>query len=243
MKAIAKVLWLCASGLLLAPSAWAEPTAAELMAKYDAIMGPVNFESTVVMTSHREDGSTRVYKMRLLKKGTDKFRAWFDEPAAVRGQEMLRVGDNLWVYMPQLKRAVRLANRDSFQGGDFNNADVLRVNYQADYSGTLGVPGRPDAFVLDLQAKTKDAAYDHIKLWMRKADLQPIKGEYYTASGKLTRAAEFSDYKDFAGLTRPAKIVMKNMLAIQRYSTMAWQSMNVKVDPPSGKFVLDDLGK
>ncbi len=243
MNARVKSWWLCTAGLLLATSAWADPTAAELMTKYDAIMGPENFESTVVVASHREDGSTRVYKMRLLKKGTDKFRAWFDEPAAVRGQEMLRQGDNLWVYMPQLKRAIRLANRDSFQGGDFNNADVLRVNYQADYSGALGVSDRADAFVLELKAKTKDAAYDHIKLWLRKANLLPVKGEYYTASGKLMRAAEFSDYKDFGGVTRPAKIVMKNMLATQRYSTMAWQSLNVKVDPPSGKFVLDDLGK
>ena len=50
---------------------------------------------------------------------------------------MLRNGDNLWVYIPNLKRATRVALRDSFQGGDFNNADVLRVNYEADYTGKL----------------------------------------------------------------------------------------------------------
>ena len=82
-----------------------------------------------------------------------------------------------------------------------------------------------------------------IKLWMRKSDQQPVKGEYYTASGKMLRMAEFTEFKVYSGLMRPGKISMKNMLATQRYSTMSWDSMDTHVDPPSGKFVLDDLGK
>jgi len=237
-------LTLAAALLLLPSAAFADPTADELLKKYDSVMGPESFSATIDMTAHRDDGTTRTYKMTMLKKGTDKFRIGFAEPAAVRGQEMLRQGDNLWVYMPNLKRAVRLANRDSFQGGDFNNADVLRVNYQADYTAkVVADSGRPDAWLIELHAKSKDAAYDMIKLWMRKSDSQPVKGEYYTASGKMLRMAEFSDFKAYNGLTRPGKINMKNMLATQRYSTMSWQEMDTRVNPPSGKFVLDDLGK
>ena len=233
-----------ATSLILPSLAFADPTADELLKKYDSVMGPENFQATIDMTAHRDDGTMRTYKMAMLKKGTDKFRVAFAEPAAVRGQEMLRQGDNLWVYMPNLKRAVRLANRDSFQGGDFNNADVLRVNYQADYTAkVVADPTRTDAWQLELHAKTKDAAYDMIKLWMRKSDSLPVKGEYYTASGKMLRMAEFSDFKAYSGLTRPGKIQMKNMLATQRYSTMSWDAMDTHVDPPSGKFVLDDLGK
>ncbi len=233
-----------ATSLILPSLAFADPTADELLKKYDSVMGPENFQATIDMTAHRDDGTMRTYKMAMLKKGTDKFRVAFAEPAAVRGQEMLRQGDNLWVYMPNLKRAVRLANRDSFQGGDFNNADVLRVNYQADYTAkVVADPTRTDAWQLELHAKTKDAAYDMIKLWMRKSDSLPVKGEYYTASGKMLRMAEFSDFKAYSGLTRPGKIQMKNMLATQRFSTMVWLEMDTRVNPPSGKFVLDDLGK
>jgi len=225
-------------------SAVADPTATELMKKYDNIMGPANFQAVTLMSAHRDDGTTRAYKMEVLKKGNEHFLVNFLEPAAVKGQQMLRVGDNLWVYMPSLKRAVRLANRDSFQGGDFNNADVLRVNYEADYSGSISAdPARPDAYVLELKSKTANASYDKIKLWMRKADLLPLKGEYYTVSGKILRMAEFSDFRDFGGIKRPGKIVMKNMLATQRFSTMQWESFDPKYDPPSTKFVLDNLGK
>ena len=242
MKSLFRLL--IAASCLLASSAFADPSAAELLKAYDAVMGPVNFEAVTSMSAHREDGTTRTYKMKVLKAGDEKFRAFFSEPAAVRGQEMLRQGDNLWVYMPNLKRAIRLASRDSFQGGDFNNADVLRVNYTADYTGTIAPDAAtPDAWLLDLKAKTTGAAYDHVKLWLRKADQLPVKGEYYTASGKMLRAAEFSDIKDFGGIKRPAKILMKNMLATQRFSTMVMESFNIHVNPPSSKFVLDDLGK
>lgn len=231
-------------GALVAGPVLAQPAAAELLKKYDAVMGPTNFEAMSLMTSSREDGSQRTYKMKILKSGDDRFRAWFHEPAAVRGQEMLRQGDNLWVYMPNLKRAVRLANRDSFQGGDFNNADVLRVNYTADYTGTVQADAAtPDAWLLELKAKSSSAAYDRIKLWLRKSDSQPIKGEYYTSSGKMLRSAEFSDYKDFGGLKRPAKVMMRNMLVPKRFSVMVMESLNTKVAPAATRFTLDDLGR
>jgi outer membrane lipoprotein-sorting protein len=228
----------------IASAAEIAPSADDLLKKYDAIMGPENFESLTEMSAHREDDSTRTYKMKVLKAGTEKFRLWFQEPAAVRGQEMLRQGENLWVYLPNLKKPTRLASRESFQGGDFNNADVLRVHYQTDYAArVLLTSSLPDSWELELRAKTGDAAYDRIKLWMRRADLMPVKGEYYSASGKMLRLAEFSEVKSFGGFKRPARIVMKNMLATKRFSVMTLLTLNVKVTPPASRFVLDDLGR
>jgi outer membrane lipoprotein-sorting protein len=221
------------------------PTADELLRKYDAIMGAESFEAVMRMEAHRDDGSVRTYKLRILKSGKDKLRVWFDEPASVRGQEMLRQGDNLWVYMPNLKRAVRLASRESFQGGDFNNADVLRVNYQADYTATLAAQSElPDAWQLELKARGSDAAYDHVKLWLRKSDGQPVRGQYFTASGKMLREAELTDVKTYAGgFARPSRFVMKNKLAEKRRSVMTVESMDVRVKPAATRFVLDDLGR
>lgn len=230
--------------LLLLFAAETPPKADDLLKKYDAIMGAENFDAVAEMTAHRDDGSVRTYKMRVLKAGTEKLRIWFSEPAAVRGQEMLRQGENLWVYLPNLKKPTRLASRESFQGGDFNNADVLRVNYQADYNAkVLPNSSVPDAWELELTAKSSDAAYERIKLWMRRSDGMPLKGEYYTASGKQLRAAEFSEVKNFGGFKRPAKVVMKNMLTPKRWSEMVMTTFNAKVTPPAARFVLDDLGR
>ncbi|HEY0883546.1 MAG TPA: outer membrane lipoprotein-sorting protein [Archangium sp.] len=234
------------TSLLLALMLSAEPPAtAEVLKAYDAVMAPPTFKAVATMTAHRDDGSTRGYKMTILKGADDKSRIWFQEPAAVRGQEMLRNGENFWVYMPNLKRALRLASRDNFQGGDFNNADVLRANYARDYDGTVKEdPKRPDTWLVELKAKTGDSAYDSVKLWVLKSPLGiPVHGEYFTSSGKLLRSADFTDVKDFGGgHQRPSKTTMRNEIATQRFSEMQWESVDVAASVSDGKFGLNDLG-
>lgn len=240
----ALVLGLTTTSLAQGAPAKGKPSAAELLKRYDAVMGPGSFEAETVMVAHREDGSTRSYEMKVLKSGEDKLRASFSAPATAKGQEMLRNGDNMWLYMPNLKRAVRVASRDSFMGGDFNNADVLRVNYTADYTAEISEE-TDKAWVLELKAKRPEVAYDRIKLWMTKdKQSQPLKAELYAKSGKLLRTAEFSDVKDFGdGFTRPATIRMRNELAKQRFSEMTWKSIKLKDEIPSQRFTLDDLGR
>ncbi len=239
MRVIALALCVLATPVLAA-----DPTVDELLKKYDAIMGPATFSADMTMSATREDGSVRTYEMKILKRDLDKLRLWFSDPASVKGQEMLRNGESLWVYLPNLKRATRIASRDNFQGGDFNNADVLRVNYEADYSGVVAPSDVPDPWLLQLKAKNADTSYDSIKLYMRKSDLQPVKGQYFGTSGQMIRSAEFSDYKEFdKGYMRPSKIVMHNELVKARRSEMVTKKLTLNIDAPPQRFTQADLGK
>ncbi len=240
LKNLTLLLATVAAGQALA----AEPTAAAILAKYDSMMGPPLYEAENEMIATREDGSTRTYVMRFLKRDADKFRVYFKEPASVKGQEILRLGDNAWVYLPNLKRATRIANRESFQGGDFNNADVLRVNYTADYAAELASSDLPDTLCLKLKARSAETSYDAITLYVRKSDWMPVKGQYFGTSGKMIRSAEFSDYKDFGkGFVRPGKIVMHNELVPARQSVMITRTIRLDPDAPPQRFTQTDLGK
>ena len=162
----------------------------------------------------------------------------------MKGQEILRIGDNAWVYLPNLKRATRIANRESFQGGDFNNADVLRVNYTVDYAGTMTASDVADTWCVQLKAKNPETAYDAITLYVRKSDLVPVKGKYFGTSGKLIRTAEFTEVKELQkGFVRPTKIVMHNELVPARSSEMVISAMRLDVDVPAQRFTQTDLGK
>jgi outer membrane lipoprotein-sorting protein len=229
-----------------ATAADAPPALEEVLKRYDALMGPENFKAVMSMTSHRDDGTSRTYKMTLLKVGAHKTRIGFEEPASARGQEILRNGENTWIYMPNLKRSLRLASRESFQGGDFNNADVLRANYTQDYSGTVKEDTeKPDTWLLELKSRSKDSAYDGIKLWVKRAPLGvPVRGEYFTSSGKLLRSADFLNVKDFGNkLVRPALVKMRNELATQRYSELFFDGIDTRSTAPDARFTLNDLGR
>lgn len=234
----------CCALLLSAPVFAAEPTADDILKKYDSMMGPLAYESNTEMIATREDGTTRSYTMHMLKKDLDKFRVFFSAPSAVKGQEVLRIGDNAWVYLPNLKRATRIANRESFQGGDFNNADVLRVNYQADYTGTLAPSDVPDTYCVQLKAKSTETSYEAITLYVSKADLMPVKGKYFGTSGKLIRSAEFLDVKEFQkGFSRPSRVVMHNELVAARKSEMVLKDIKLDVELSPSRFTQTDLGK
>ncbi|MBI5544477.1 MAG: outer membrane lipoprotein-sorting protein [Deltaproteobacteria bacterium] len=216
--------------------------ARSILRKHDQVMGPAFFEAEATMTAHRTDGSERTYQMRFLKGGDDRFRVWFDAPSNARGQEILRVEDNFWVYMPNLKRAVRLAARESFMGGDFNNADVLRVSYAKDFDPTI-TSETEDCWVLSLKSHNPGSAYDRIELTVHKGDYLPIEGHYFAASGKELRAAEFKDPKDFRGHRRPGLMTMRNSIEEGRWSRMELRDFKVVESISSTRFVLTELGK
>lgn len=233
-----------AAALMGATVLGAEPTVEQLLKKYDEVMGPQAYEAQTQMTATRDDGSTRTYVMRFLKKDADKFRVWFLEPSSAKGQEILRNGDNMWVYLPNLKRPTRLANRENFQGGDFNNADVLRVNYSADYSGELAPSTVEGTFLLKLKAKSPETAYDAISLYLRKSDWMPVRGEYYGTSGRLLRSADFTDFQEFdTGYVRPSRVVMKNEVNTSRKSEMKMVKLKLNPTIVPQQFTQGDLGR
>jgi hypothetical protein len=228
--------------LAAAPAPARAEDAASILKQYDLVMGPQHFEAAASMTAHRPDGSVRTYQMRFLKSGEDKFRVFFDAPSNARGQELLRVGDNFWVYMPNLKRAVRLAARESFMGGDFNNADVLRVNYSVDYDAAIRSE-TAESWTLDLKSHNPGSAYDRIELTLHKGDHLPIEGHFFAASGKELRAAEFKAPTDFHGHRRPKLVTMRNLIEGGRFSEIALDDFRVVESIPATRFVLTELGK
>ena len=225
-----------------AASSSAPQDAKAILKRYDEVMGPAFFDSVSSMTAHRSDGTERTYEMRFLKSGDDRFRVWLDAPSNARGQEILRVEDNFWVYMPNLKRAVRLAARESFMGGDFNNADVLRVNYSKDYDPTLASETE-DHWQLTLKSRNPASAYDRIDLTLHKGDYVPLEAHFFAASGKELRSAVFEEPKDFHGHWRPSKVTMKNAIEEGRWSRMELKDLQVLESIPATRFVLTELGK
>src|SRR5262249_23753558 len=106
-------------------------------------------------------------------------------------------------------------------------------------------PAQPDTWLLELKSRSKDSSYDAVRLWVKRAPLGvPVRGEYYTSSGKMLRSAEFLDVKDFGkSLVRPSRVKMRNELATQRFSELTFDSLDVAATAPDAKFTLNDLGR
>jgi outer membrane lipoprotein-sorting protein len=229
-------------GLTLASPVSAAPTSEEVLAAANAIVAPPAYKAKLEMVAFRKDGTTKTYLFTTAKQGPDKIRLTFEEPKTLSGHEILRIDDDLWRYVPSLKRSMRIASRDDFEAGDFRNADVLRVDLVRDYKIT-SMKEDDSTWILDLSASTKQAGYDRIVYTVRKADYMPLQQEFYASSGKRLRTLTFSSPTLFGKLTRPSKVKMVNELAKGQYTEMTVQSFDVVDSIPSKTFQRESLGR
>jgi outer membrane lipoprotein-sorting protein len=205
----------------------AEPSADELLRRATAILAPAEFEAQISFVTHKANGQAKSFSIRMWKKGTDRTRFKFLSPADDRDMEVLRIGDDMWNYLPNLKRAIRVSSKQEFHGGDFSNADVLRVDLTHDYTAALGHAEVATEQLLELTAKNDQVAYHKVRLWLRAKDAMPLREELYTAAGKLVRRLEFQAPRAYGRLIRPSRYVMQNLLVQSRSTEMEWTAMRV----------------
>ena len=177
-----------------------------LLTQVDRNLNPESYEMYRKLINVEPDGKKKEFTLFSVKKGTDKVAALFLAPASEKGRSTLRLGDNMWLYIPNVGKPIRITSLQSVVGGVFNNADILSLDYAAEYDvARLEDAGNED--LLYLKAKTKSVAYDQLKMWVDKGKKLPVKIECRTAANMLIKTLYFKDHKDFGGgIVRPAVI-------------------------------------
>jgi outer membrane lipoprotein-sorting protein len=201
LKAITALLM----GAFLAATAYAFD-GPQLLARIDKNLSPESYESYRKIINIEPNGSKKEYTYYTAKKGKDKIVGLFLSPASDKGRSTLRLGDNMWLYIPNVGKPVRITSLQSVVGGVFNNADILALDYAVEYD-VEKVDASGLEYILLLKAKTKSVAYDRLKMWLDKEKIVPIKIECLTEANMLIKTLYFKDIKDFgSGLVRPAVI-------------------------------------
>ncbi len=134
------------------------------------------------------------------QKGSDKTYVEFMSPRD-KGRHLLMLGDDMWIYLPDTSRPVRITPLERLSG-DASNGDIARTNYAVDYSATYvrdEKVGNENCYVLDLAAKRKGATYQRILYWVRVEDARPVRAEFYLTSGKHIKSATFDEYAPSGG--------------------------------------------
>lgn len=178
----------------------------ELLRQVDRNLNPVSYESYRKLINIEPDGSRKEYTLFTVKKGADMVASLFIAPASENGRSTLRLGDNMWFYIPNVGKPIRITSLQSVVGGVFNNADILQLDYATEYT-VEKVEEQGSEYLLHLKARTKSVAYDRVRLWADAAKKLPTKIECLTEAGMLIKTLYFKDVKDFGGgIVRPAVI-------------------------------------
>ena len=236
---VKKLLWLILC-LVALPAVGAALDGTQILQKVDRNLEPESYEAYRKLIDIQPDGSKKESVLYTMKKGRDKVVALFLSPPSDKGRVTLRLGDNMWLYIPDVGRAIRITSLQSVTGSVFNNADILRIDYTAEYNVETAEEQK-DAYLLSLKAKTGEVAYDRLKMWVDKQALLPVTIEAYAASGLLLKTLRFKDIKDFGGgIKRPATLETDSPLYKGYKSVMLWSGIK-KASFPDEYFTLNYL--
>jgi hypothetical protein len=179
---------------------------AELLETIDRNLAPESYELYRKLINIEPDGKKKEFVLFTVKKGKDKIAGLFISPASEKGRSTLRLGENMWLYIPGVGKPVRITSLQSVIGGVFNNSDILQLDYSEEYNVTQ-VEDLGKEYLLYLKAKTKTVAYDQLKMWVDKEKVQPTRIECMTEASMLIKTIYFSDIRDFGGgIVRPATV-------------------------------------
>ena len=214
----------------------------EILKKVDENLMPVSYESYRKIINEEPDGSKKEFIFFTVKKGKDKVAMLYISPASEKGRATLRLGDNMWLYIPNVGKPIRITSMQSVVGGIFNNADIMRLDYSVEYDATI-LEQNESGYILNLQARTKTVAYDKLKMWVDKKNTMVSRVECYAASGTLIKSLEFKNIKDFGdGIKRPAVIETSSPLYKGYRSLMIYSRMELR-EFPDEVFTLEYLSR
>ncbi len=214
----------------------------DILKKVDEILTPGSVEFYRKLINEEPNGNTKEFIFYTVKKDRDKVAMLYLAPASDKGRATLRLGDNMWLYIPNVGKPLRITSMQSVVGGVFNNADIMRLDYSAEYNAT-NLEEQGTDYIIYLKAKTRTVSYDSLKMWVLKESNIVEKVECYAASGKLIKTLEFKQIKDFGGgIVRPAVVETTSPLYKGFKSLLIYSKIKNKLLPDE-VFTLDYLSR
>lgn len=202
----------------------ATPDAEALLQRSDIYRnGWPSFVVDVKITNYEANKPDEEHLYQVSQKGTDRTYVEFMSPRE-KGRHLLMLTDDMWIYLPDTSRPVRITPLERLSG-DASNGDVARTNYAVDYTPVYvrtEKVGTTECYVLELTAKRKGATYQRILYWLRTEDARPVRAEFYLTSGKHIKSATFDEYALSSGKLQLRKMTLYDEIRHNSHSVLEY---------------------
>ena len=216
--------------------------AESLLEQVDKKLSPSSADSYKKLINIEPDGSRKEFLLYQMKKDKDKIVSLFLQPDSEKGRSTLRVGENMWLYLPDVGKPIRITSMQSVVGGVFNNSDIMQLDFSAEYD-IVSQKEENGEMVLDLKAKTESVAYDKLIMHIDKKSTTPTKIICYTSTNMLIKTLYYKEMKDFGGgIVRPAVIETDSPLYKGYKSIMVFGKLT-KREFADEIFTIENIGK
>ncbi|MCK4473635.1 MAG: outer membrane lipoprotein-sorting protein [Anaerolineae bacterium] len=222
------------------------PDVARLLKRFDEMYESSGTTAQVEITIVKPK-KTRTLRLRMWGKGEDKALMVIEAPTRDAGTATLKVGNNLWNYLPKISRTIRVPPSmmmGSWMGSDLTNDDIVRESsYEEDYTSEfVGHSTDPPGWKVRL-----DARPDVVGLWERVEivfsydDKLPVQSQFFDRKGRLSRTMRLEEVKDIGGRRIPTLLTIIPEREEGRRTEMRYLHVEFDVKLDEGMFSLSQL--
>ena len=194
-------------------------------------------------------GKTRTKTMEAMAEGAEKAFIEFTNPED-RGIRYLKLGKDLWMYFPKEDETMKISGhllKEGMMGSDMSYEDALESQdyeqrYSASRMGEESLDGRR-CFIVQLDAKVKDAPYDRRVMWIDAERWVSLKEEMYAKSGKLLKVSRSLEVGRFGQRWYPIKVEMESKLRKDTRTVISMEDLALDPKLPAGAFTMGALTK
>ncbi len=216
--------------------------AENILEQIDRNLTPVSAQMYKKLINIEPDGSKKEFLIFQAKKDRDKMISLFLEPDSEKGRATLRLGDNMWLYIPNVGRPIRITSMQSVVGGVFNNADIMRLDFTTEYDVAKSEKSEA-GYTLELKAKNDTVSYDRLVMNVDGQSMTPTSIECYTSTGMLIKTLYYKKLQDFGDkIVRPAVVETVSPMYKGYKSIMIYGKITPKSFADEA-FTLDNLSK
>lgn len=157
--------------------------------------------------------TTRSLRLQAWTRGEEEVLVVIEAPPRETGTATLRVGENLWNYLPRIARTIRVppsAMLGSWMGTDFTNDDLVKESsLRKDFVSRLDRRSdAPPGWWISLEAKPGVVGrWARIELLVSD-DRLPVEERHFDRKGRLARTMTFDEVKVLGGRRLPVHLVL-----------------------------------
>jgi len=192
-----------------------ELTAIDIIKKADEKNRGESMQGTMSMTIVRPKWERSIV-MKNWSKGEENFLIYIVSPAKEKGQVFLKVGKEMWNYVPTISRMIKIPPSmmmQSWMGSDFTNDDLVKqssivVDYDHNLIGEELIRDQ-NCYVIELiPLPDAPVVWGKIKSWITKDGFNLWKSEYYDEDEFLINIENGYDIKQMGDRIIPTRFEM-----------------------------------
>lgn len=192
---------------------------------------------------------TRSLRMKIWTRGEEKALVLIQAPPREKGTATLKVDDNLWNYLPRIRRTIRIPPSmmlSSWMGSDFTNDDLVRESsYSEDYDCEVaGRSEEPAGWLIRFTAKEGVVGlWKSFELIMSPDGTTPLQSKWYNRKGELARLLTWDKMRVFDGRRLPARMTLVPTDRRDKgwKTVMEYHDIDFDVELPESTFSLSSL--